>query len=129
MRGLRRKLLLILALLWPMPAQADAPRIVDAQASRLDTGAWRFDVTVRHADSGWDHFADGWEILATDKTTVLARRTLYHPHVNEQPFTRSLSPVQLDKEVSQIFIRVHDKRHGYGEALYSLTLPKTPPSE
>jgi hypothetical protein len=49
------------------------------------SGVYRFSVTVRHADEGWDHYADRWEVLTSDGT-LLATRTLYHPHVNEQPF-------------------------------------------
>ena len=43
-------------------------------------------VTVQHADTGWDHYADAWEVLAPDGT-VLGTRTLLHPHTDEQPFT------------------------------------------
>ena len=51
--------------------------------------AWLVSVTLRHADTGWDHYADGWEVVAEDGTP-LGRRVLAHPHVDEQPFTRSL---------------------------------------
>jgi hypothetical protein len=41
-------------------------------------------VTVRHADEGWEHYADCWEVLTLDGE-VLATRELAHPHDNEQP--------------------------------------------
>lgn len=72
-----------------------------------------FSVTLQHQDSGWDHYADRWEVVASDGT-VLATRTLLHPHVNEQPFTRSLGPVQLPKGTEQVSIRAHDSVHEYG---------------
>ena len=57
-------------------------------------GTYRFRVTVRHSDEGWAHYADRWEVRTPDGT-LLATRTLLHPHVNEQPFTRELTGVTI----------------------------------
>jgi len=46
-------------------------------------------VTLSHPDTGWDHYADGWEVLDA-RGARLGLRVLAHPHVDEQPFTRSL---------------------------------------
>lgn len=73
---------------------------------------WRVDVTVRHADAGWDHYADGWRIV-DGKGEELGMRVLYHPHVNEQPFTRSLEGVHIPAETGTIYIEAHDKVHGW----------------
>ncbi len=43
-----------------------------------------FAVTLSHADSGWEHYADRFEILSPDET-LLYTRVLHHPHVDEQP--------------------------------------------
>ena len=43
-----------------------------------------------HPDTGWDDYADGWRVLDMDGNE-LGMRVLHHPHVDEQPFTRSLS--------------------------------------
>jgi hypothetical protein len=75
------------------PALADPPVVTAAVAARGD-GVWQFDVTLAHPDTGWDHYADAWRIEAPDGT-VLGLRELAHPHVEEQPFTRSLSGVVL----------------------------------
>jgi hypothetical protein len=42
-------------------------------------GSYRFDVTLRHADAGWDHYADRWDVL-TPAGEIIATRTLHHPH-------------------------------------------------
>ncbi|HHJ17677.1 MAG TPA: hypothetical protein ENJ80_13375 [Gammaproteobacteria bacterium] len=76
-------------------------------------GSYRFSVTLRHADTGWDHYADRWEVL-TPEGEIIATRTLYHPHVDEQPFTRSLSGVKIPDALSRLVIRGHDSVHGYG---------------
>ena len=75
--------------------------------------SFRFDITVRHADEGWKHYADKWEVVAPDGS-VLGTRTLYHPHVDEQPFTRSLSGVAIPGGIGEVTIRAHDSKHGYG---------------
>ena len=86
----------------------------DVTAVALRTGStYSFSVTVRHADEGWEHFANRWEVLSLDGT-VLATRVLAHPHVNEQPFTRSLSGVKLPAGTKQVRIRAHDLVHKHG---------------
>ena len=87
------------------------------------SNSWTFQVTVRHADEGWDHYADRWEILAPDGK-ILSTRVLAHPHVNEQPFTRSLSGTTIPDNITSITIRAHDKVHGYGGK--TITLPWPP---
>lgn len=97
--------------------------VIDAQISRAADGSYRFDVTLRHADEGWDHYADAWDVVAPDGT-VLGTRTLLHPHVEEQPFTRSLSGVEIPDGISEVHIRAHDSVHGYGGAELTLAVPR-----
>ena len=89
---------------------------VDVEAvsfKQATDGSYRFDVTLRHADAGWDHYADRWDVL-TPEGEIIATRTLHHPHVDEQPFTRSLSSVKIPDGVSQVVVKGHDSVHGYG---------------
>jgi hypothetical protein len=88
--------------------------VLEARAIPTGDGTYRFDVTVRHADTGWDHYADAWEILAPDGA-VLGIRTLLHPHVDEQPFTRSLTGVRDSRRGRGGTVRAHDSVHGYGD--------------
>ena len=74
---------------------------------------YRFSVTVRHADAGWGHYADKWEVLTPDGK-VIDTRVLAHPHDNEQPFTRSLGGVRIPAGLATVRVRAHDKVHGYG---------------
>lgn len=74
--------------------------------------AWQVSATLRHADSGWEHYADGWRVVDA-KGEVLGTRTLHHPHENEQPFTRSLGNVLVPPGVTTVFVEAHDKRHGW----------------
>ena len=76
----------------------------------------RFDVTLKHEDKGWKHFANKWEVY-TPSGKLLATRTLFHPHVQEQPFTRSLK-VKIPKSIGKVIIRAHDSVHGYSPKEY-----------
>ena len=110
-----------LALIPASAVLADGPVVVDAKASGSG-GSWRFDVTVAHADTGWDHYADGWKVAAPDGTE-LGYRKLLHPHENEQPFTRSLSGVAVPDDLDSVVITAHDSVHGWGEG-FVLTLER-----
>ncbi|CAK9075725.1 Putative lipoprotein Hmuk_2215, partial [Durusdinium trenchii] len=77
-------------------------------------GGWRFDVTILHPDTGWDHYADGWEVLAPDGTR-LGFRELFHPHVEEQPFTRSLSGITIPDTLTEVIVRPRCNLTGWAE--------------
>jgi len=81
-----------------------------------------FFVTVKHQDKGWDHYANRWEVLTPDGD-VIATRTLLHPHVNEQPFMRSLSHVKIPEGVKKVVVRAHDSVHGYGGKTVTVRIP------
>jgi len=80
--------------------------------SKKSQNKCRFSVRVKHKDKGWNHYADRWEILSLDGQ-VLATRVLAHPHVDEQPFTRSMT-VEIPLEHKSVIVRAHDSEHGYG---------------
>ena len=120
---MRMAILALALLVLPGPALAGEVAVVAAKATGTADGSYRFDVTLRHADEGWDHYADAWDVLAPDGT-VLGTRVLYHPHVDEQPFTRSLSGVRVPAGVTEVTIRAHDKVHEYGGKELTVKLPQ-----
>lgn len=81
---------------------------------------WTFHVTVRHPDTGWEDYADGWDVVLPDGTIVKANpddeftRLLLHPHETEQPFTRSQSGLVIPDDVTQVTVRAHDLVDGFG---------------
>ena len=113
--------LALTACLLPAAALADAPAIESAEAS-WQAGNWTFSVTLSHPDTGWDHYADGWRVLDMDGNE-LGLRVLYHPHVDEQPFTRSLSGVSLPAGTMQVQFQTRCSTDGWSEDTYVLTLP------
>jgi hypothetical protein len=54
---------------------------------------------------------------------VLDTRILLHPHVGEQPFTRSLDGVKIPDSISKVIVRAHDKVHEYGGREVEVELP------
>lgn len=104
-------------------ATAGEADVVAAQAYPTGDGTWRFEVTVRHADTGWDHYADKWDVVAPDGR-VLGTRVLLHPHETEQPFTRSLGGVAVPADVTAVTLRAHDSVHAYGGAEVTVELPR-----
>lgn len=104
------------------PAMGGEADIVAAKAELVGE-TWRFDVTVRHDDTGWDHYADKWDIVGADGT-VFGTRVLAHPHENEQPFTRSISGLEIPETVREVVIRGHDSVHGYGGKEVKVTLER-----
>ncbi len=104
------------------PALAGPAGVLKVEA-RPSGGGWSFDVTVEHGDSGWDHYADAWRVVGPDGA-VYGTRTLYHPHVGEQPFTRSLSGVAIPAGVAAVTVEAHDNVHGWGGAAIEVALPE-----
>ncbi len=110
-----------------LPCAAGEVDVVAARVRCTESRTCRFQVTLRHKDEGWEHYADRWEVL-TPEGEVIATRVLRHPHVNEQPFTRTLAGVQLPPDLEALTIRAHDLVHEYGGAEHTLQLtPTTPP--
>jgi hypothetical protein len=112
----------LLGLFLVTPAVAGPADVTSVSVAMSGPGQYRFSVTVRHADEGWDHYADRWEVLHPDGT-LLGTRTLYHPHVNEQPFTRDLSGVSIPDDITTVVVRAHDSVHGFSGVTQTLTLP------
>ena len=99
---------------------AGAVRIVEVSVEC--PGSCTFSVTLEHADQGWDHFANQWDVVTLDGK-LLKSRVLHHPHEQEQPFTRSLSGVFIPTGESQVKIRARDTKHGYSKQEFIVDLP------
>jgi pyruvate-formate lyase-activating enzyme len=104
-------------------AYAGEADVIKVDVKRTGDDTYFFKVTVRHEDEGWDHYANKWDVVAPDGT-ILGTRTLYHPHVDEQPFTRSLSDVKISESITEVTIRAHDSVHEYGGKTMSVAIPR-----
>jgi hypothetical protein len=104
-------------------AHAGEADVIKVVIKPTDDNTYRFDVTLRHKDEGWNHYADKWDVVAPDGT-VLGTRVLYHPHVDEQPFTRSLTGVKIPPGIERVTVRAHDSVHKYGGREVTVKVPR-----
>ena len=97
--------------------------VIAVEITATGSNTYRVEVTVRHADEGWDHYANKWEVVAPDGK-VLGTRVLYHPHVDEQPFTRSLSAIEIPEGINSVILRAYDLVHDAGGAEIAVDVPR-----
>ena len=108
-----RSLSLVVLLLVSTPLAAGEVDVVEVKIVALNGEKFRIEASLKHDDSGWDHYANAWDVL-DQNGKLLGTRVLYHPHVNEQPFTRSLSPVKIPAAMKMVYIEAHDNPESWG---------------
>lgn len=119
MKAIQLIVLLVSSLIVPV-SQAGEVNILEVKVECTQTCT--FAVTLEHADEGWDHYANQWDVV-TLGGKLLKSRVLHHPHVNEQPFTRSLFSVTIPEGTRQVTIRAKDSVHGYAKKEVIVDLP------
>lgn len=62
--------------------------------------------------------------MKTPDGDTLGVRELLHHHANEQPFTRSLTGVEIPPGVRTVIVQGRDQEHGYGGQALEVDLPK-----
>ncbi|GGB14424.1 hypothetical protein GCM10007414_29850 [Agarivorans gilvus] len=102
-------------------AWASVATIVAVEMTEQAPQSWQVAVSVLHDDSGWEHYADKWRVL-DPQGRVLAERVLLHPHVEEQPFTRSLDSVVIPETIGVVYIEVHDTQSAWASQRVELDL-------
>ena len=75
-----------------LAGQADVENV---KVERAADGSYSFHVTVRHADTGWDHYANAW----------------------------SLSGISIPEGISKVIVRARDSQHGEGGRSLEVELP------
>jgi hypothetical protein len=75
---------------------------------------WEVKATLKHTDEDTTHYADAFQV-EDEAGNVLGVRVLQHPHIEEQPFTRALAGVHIPKNSTIVYVKAHDKVHGWGK--------------
>lgn len=96
--------------------------VIDAEIEPDEDGTFTVSATVASADTGPEKYADAWEVRAEDGT-VLGERQLLHPHVDEQPFTRSLSGVEIPADVGRVTLAARDSVEGFCGETFQVEVP------
>jgi hypothetical protein len=114
--------IILLSLKAPTVGAGEAD-VISAEVEHTGGNFYRFSVTVQHDDESWEHFSKAWEVLDLDGN-ILGARILLHPHINEQPFTRSQT-ISLPENINQVTIRAYDLVHKFGGKELTLEIRKS----
>lgn len=98
------------------------PDVVNVEALKAADGSYTFDVTISSPYDTPERYADAWRVRSTDGT-VYGVRELFHDHAGEQPFTRSLSGVEIPPDVETVVIEGRDLANGWGGTKMTVDLP------
>jgi hypothetical protein len=101
----------------------DFAQVIDVVATQKPNGSWCFGTSVRHNDQGWEHFANGWEVIDLGGNQ-LGYRELAHPHDNEQPVTRGQCNIEIPTAISTVIVRAKCNKHGFGGKAFVVNLNK-----
>ncbi len=113
MKRLQKLILLMLSVSLPLAAASASPVHIEFVSIEKSAASWKFSVTLRHADTGWEHYANGWRVVDKDGK-VLGLRVLYHPHVDEQPFTRS-HQIAVPTGLKELYVEARDNKQGWSK--------------
>ena len=112
---------LLIIMTFSTQSSAGGADVIDASAMRESNGRYTVSATILHKNEGWKHYVNRFEVLTPDGKLIGARY-LGHPHVNEQPFTRSATSVKVPEGINEIRIRAHDNVHGFSGKEFTLKL-------
>ncbi len=116
-----RVLILILLLISSGVCLSSEVDIVKVKAELTSAQKYNISVTLKHADEGWEHYANAWRIYSPDGS-LIGERVLHHPHVNEQPFTRNILGVSIPRDLDEVIIVAVCSKTGESKSSYSLKL-------
>lgn len=93
-------------------AESGCADVTQVEVEETADGTFTIAATVSSADTGWNKYADAWDVRAPDGN-VLGTRELLHPHVDEQPFTRDLTGVEIPAGTETITVVARDSVEGF----------------
>lgn len=104
------------------PVVREFPDVVEVDVHQEPDGTYRFDVTINSPYDSPERYADAWRVKSPDGT-VYGVRELLHDHAAEQPFTRSLSGVEIPEDVDTVVVEGRDLQYGWGGKTVEVDLP------
>lgn len=102
-------------------ASAGKADVVKVTYHKLSSGNYNFHVSIQHDDSGWDHYANRWEILDL-QGNILAVRDLRHPQLDKDTYQKTKNNIEIPEGIRTVQVRAHDIMHGYGGHVMTVEL-------
>lgn len=99
------------------------PDVIAATVEAEAGGTWRVAATISSPYDAPDRYADAFRVRGSDGAEY-GVRVLTHPHENEQPFTRSLSGVEIPPDVDSVVIEARDSVNGWGGATVEVAVER-----
>ena len=96
--------------------------VLKVRVRKASPGVYSFDVTISSPDTGWKKYANAFRVK--DGERMFGTRILAHPHVNEQPFTRSLNGVKIPPGVGRVTVEAKDSVEGWGGKTRQVQIPR-----
>ena len=98
------------------------PDVISVVVTEEAGGTYRFDVTISSPYDNNNQYADAWRVIS-NRGDVYGVRELTHPHANEQPFTRSLTGVEIPPGVNTVTVEGRDLLNGWGGETLAVDIP------
>lgn len=87
------------------------------------SGAFDVDATISSPYDTPERYADALRVRSEDGT-VYGVRELTHDHASEQPFTRTLTGLDLPDDVDEVVVEGRDQANGWGGATVTVEVPR-----
>ncbi len=100
---------------------ASDAKIIKVKAEKTPAQKFNISVTLEHEDEGWEHYSNAWRVYLP-AGELIGERVLHHPHVDEQPFTRTLLGLSIPSELSKVIIVAVCSKTGESKNRYTLKL-------
>ena len=113
----------LMMILFSGPAAAGGADVINAVVEYDVKGRYTVTATVLHKDEGREHYVTRFEVL-TPEGKVIGARYLGHPHVHEQPLSRSAVSVKIPKDVQEVRVRAYDNVHGFSGKEFVAKVPE-----
>lgn len=98
------------------------PDVIEVEVTEAGDDLFDFDVTISSPYDSPDRYADAWRVLGSDGT-VFGIRELLHDHSAEQPFTRSLTGIEIPSSITEVTVEARDLVNGWGGKTQTVVLP------
>jgi hypothetical protein len=83
---------------------------------------YSFIVTISSPYDSPERYADAWRVVGDDGV-VYGQQTMDGPHVDEQPFTRSLTNIPIPTTVKTVVVQGRDSVYGWSDVGLEIVLP------